>query len=85
MKGGDGMRCDRKTMKPWQWEALVLMISLSSVHTQALHLVCSRKTDRKTEVCFLDILNSFLIQFYVTIFVNSFGSGIKEVMGIVLW
>jgi hypothetical protein len=44
------MRCDRKTLKPWKLKDLVLIISLSSVHTEALLLVCSRRQIGKLKV-----------------------------------
>lgn len=37
------------TVEPWLWKSVVFIMSLSSVYTQALILVCSRKTYWKNE------------------------------------
>ena len=65
------------------WEDMMLVESLSSVHTQALHLVCNGNTDWK-RVWFLDFLSTtFHFQFCCTNITNNLENGRKMVIWIV--
>lgn len=59
------------------WEDMILVVSLSGVHSQPLHLVCSGSTDWKI-VCFEEFLNiAFHFRFGHTNITNNFENGRK--------
>lgn len=47
---GCGFPGKEGTLSPWLWKDIMLVIYVSSVHTQAFILMCNGKTDLKTEV-----------------------------------